>query len=319
MATHDTELLEEAANWAMAFQYDAPSEEARQAFERWRQRSPEHAQAWARVQAVFHTFEQVPADLGKEALKNLRRGQGRRRSLRLLGALLLAPSVGWLAWRAAPWREWSADVATATGERRRIELPDGTRLVLNTASAINVAFTDTQRRIQLVAGEILVTTHPDPSATPRPFLVDTACGVVRALGTRFSVRRLEAGDPCRVAVFEHAVELRPLAGAARILRAGEQADFGAAAVQPPVAVDSASLLWEKGTLLARDMPLGEVIAELARHRAGVLQCDAAVAAMPVSGAISLADTDAALDLLAHSLPLRIERRTRYWVTVGPRD
>ncbi|MFT4267525.1 MAG: FecR domain-containing protein, partial [Xenophilus sp.] len=207
---------------------------------------------------------------------------------------------------------------TATGERRAIQLPDGTRLVLNTASAIDIAFTDTQRRIRLAAGEILVTTHADPAATPRPFLVDTVCGVVRALGTRFSVRQMEDGGLCRVAVFEHAVEVRPLAGAVRILRAGERADFGVADVLPPVAAGKAALLWEQGMLLAKNMPLGDVIAELSRYRPGVLHCEPAVAGMPVSGAISLMDTDAALDLLAGSLPLRIERRTRYWVTVGPR-
>ena len=91
-----------------------------------------------------------------------------------------------------------------------------------------------------------------------------------------------------------------------------------AGVQPPVAADRTAVLWEHGTLLAKDMPLGEVIAELARYRPGVLRCDPAVAGMPVSGALSLTDTDAALDLLARSLPLRIERRTRYWVSVGPR-
>ena len=314
----DTALVQEAADWALAMQYDAPSEADRQAFERWRQQSPAHEAAWARAQAVFDTFGQVPASLGSEALKSLERNEGRRRRLRLLGMLLVAAPAGWLAWRHAPWREWSADEATATGERKTLRLPDGTRLVLNTASAVDIAFTDTQRRIRLVAGEILVATHADLSATPRPFLVDTPYGGVQALGTRFSLRRMEDGRLCRVAVFEHAVEVRPLAGASRILHAGEQADFGVAGVQLPVAADRTAALWEHGTLLAKDMPLGEVIAELARYRPGVLRCDPVVAGMPVSGALSLTDTDAALDLLARSLPLRIERRTRYWVSVGPR-
>jgi transmembrane sensor len=49
-------------------------------------------------------------------------------------------------------------VATATGERRTLLLPDGSRLVLNTASAVNIAFDANARHIRLVAGEILVTT-----------------------------------------------------------------------------------------------------------------------------------------------------------------
>ncbi|MFT4265650.1 MAG: DUF4880 domain-containing protein, partial [Xenophilus sp.] len=98
-ATPDASLLKEAADWAMVFQYDSPAEERYQAFERWRRQSPAHERAWARAQAVFHTFGQVPADLGKETLRSLERSQGRRRSLRLLSTLLVAAPAGWLAWR----------------------------------------------------------------------------------------------------------------------------------------------------------------------------------------------------------------------------
>jgi len=313
----DTALLREAADWAIVFQYDTPTDAERQAFERWHQRSPAHAAAWARAQSVFHTFNRVPADIGKGAVNKLEQSYDRRRSLRLLGTLLLAVPAGWLAFRQVPWQRWTADVATSTGARKTLTLPDGSVLVLNTASAVNIAFSETERRIRLVAGEILVTTHTDPSPTYRPFLVDTSLGVVRALGTRFSVRELDA-DTLRVAVFESAVEVRLLAGDARTLRSGEQAEFDAAGVSEPVHVENTAALWEQGMLLAKDMRLADVIAELARHRPGVLRCDAAVADLRVSGAISLADTDAGLAALASSMPLRIERHTRYWVTVGPR-
>ncbi len=314
----DTALLKEAADWAIVFQYDTPTDAERQAFECWHQQSPAHAAAWARAQSVFHTFNQVPTDIGKGTVSKLERGHDRRRTLRLLGTLLLAVPVGWLAYRQVPWRQWTADVATATGERKTLTLPDGSVLVLNTASAVNIAFSDAERRVRLVAGEILVTTHTDPSPTYRPFLVDTSLGVAHALGTRFSVRELDA-DTYRVAVFESAVEVRPLAGNARTLHAGEQAEFDAAGVSEPVRVESTAALWAQGMLLAKDMRLADVVAELARHRPGVLRCDPAVADLRVSGSISLADTDAGLAALASSMPLRIERRTRYWVTVGPRS
>lgn len=309
-------LLKEAADWAITFQYDMPTEGERQAFERWRRQSPAHEAAWARAQTVFLTFNQVPAGIGKEAIKSLEHGYDRRRALHLLSALLVAAPAGWLAVRHTPWREWAADVTTATGERKTLALPDGSSLVLNTASAVNIAFDAVARRIRLVSGEILITTHADP--THRPFFVDTPYGVVRALGTRFSVRHLDAEAICRVAVFQSAVEVRPLRGAARVLNTGEQADFGAAEIAPPTPVDDSATLWERGMLLARDMRLGDVIAEMARHRPGLLRCDPAVANLRLSGAISLADTDAGLAVLEKTLPVRIGRSTRYWVTVGPR-
>jgi transmembrane sensor len=321
--TPDTALLKEAADWVMALRYGGAAERDAEAFERWRRQSPAHGEAWARAEAVMGSFAQLPAGIGKNALGSLQQQQqqraGRRRSLQLLGALLVAAPAGWLAWRQVPWQEWSADIATTTGERRTLQLADGTQLVLNTATAVDIAFTATERRVHLRAGEILVTTgHADPSPTHRPFTVQTAQGSVQALGTRFSVRQLDgAQGASRVAVFEHAVQVHAYSGATRTLRAGEQADFTATAVQPAVPVDASAALWEQGMLLARGMRLADVLAEMARHRSGMLRCHPAVADLQVSGAIALGDTDMALALLERSLPVRVERLTKYWVTVGP--
>lgn len=312
----DAALLSEAADWLLALRYGDDAAHAQAGVERWRQQSPAHRQAWARAEAMLGVFAQVPPAIGKNTFQALQR-PGRRRGLGMLGALLLAAPAGWLAWRHTPWREWSADVATATGERRSMVLADGSQLVLNTASAVDIVFTATERRIRLQAGEILVTTQADPSPTDRPFVVQTPQGTVRALGTRFSVRRLD-DHSTRVAVLERAVEIRPVDGAPRVLRAGTQADFEAGRIGPAAAVDNSATLWEQGMLLARNMRLEDVVAEMGRYRSGVLRCHPAVADLRVSGAVSLADTDAGLALLARALPLRLEQTTRYWVTVAPR-
>lgn len=315
-AAPDAALLSEAADWLLALRYGDDAAHAQAGVERWRQQSPAHGQAWARAEAMLGVFAQVPPAIGKNTFQALQR-PGRRRGLGMLGALLLAAPAGWLAWRHTPWREWSADVATATGERRSMVLADGSQLVLNTASAVDIVFTATERRIRLQAGEILVTTQADPSPTDRPFVVQTPQGTVRALGTRFSVRRLD-DHSTRVAVLERAVEIRPVDGAPRVLRAGTQADFEAGRIGPEVAVENSATLWEQGMLLARNMRLADVLAEMGRYRSGVLRCHPAVADLRVSGAVSLADTDAGLALLARALPLRLEQTTRYWVTVAPR-
>jgi transmembrane sensor len=312
----DGALLKEAADWVMAFQYGSAEERDREAFERWRQQSPAHREAWSRAETVLGTFAHVPSQIGKDTLGALQRVK-RRRSLRMLGALMLAAPAGWLAWRQLPWQEWTADVATATGERKSMQLADGTQLVLNTQSAVDIVFTPAERRIRLHAGEILVTTHRDPSPVYRPFVVETGQGVVQALGTRFSVRRLDDAIS-RVAVFQDAVEIRPSAGSVRRLQAQEQADFDAGGVRSPTPVERSAALWEQGMLLASDMRLADVLAEMGRYRHGVLRCDPRVAGLRVSGAIALGDTDVGLALLERSLPLRVERTTRYWVTVLPR-
>ena len=309
------QLLGEAADWIMLLRFGTASERERLDFERWRTRSPAHIDAWRRVESMLGTFDQVPSDVGRHALQSLR-SMNRRRALRLLASMLVALPVGWLLSRRSSWDAWTADVATAVGERRSLTLPDGSLLVLNTASAIDIEFTDTQRLIVLRAGEILLTTHKDPAPVPRPLRVQVPQGTMRALGTRFSVRR--DGERSQVAVFEQAVEVSPRQGVAEVLRGGQAASFDATGVQASEAVDDTAALWEHGMLVAKDMRLDHVVAELARYRRGVLRCDPAVAGLRVSGALSVADTDAGLLALERTLPVRVSRTTPYWVSVQPR-
>ncbi|PIF77712.1 FecR family protein [Variovorax sp. 54] len=309
-------LLGEAADWLMRFQSGDRSDTAHRAFEQWRAQSPAHAAAWQRAESVLATFGQVPGEIGHRTLQGL--GKPRRRQmLQAFGMLAIAAPTAWLAWRELPWSNWSADLRTAIGEQKSLRLADGTQLVLNTASAVNVVFTGTERRLWLESGEILITTAPDPAPVHRPFIVQTPQGAARALGTRFSVRR--DGEHTRVAVFEGAVDIQSVnASRNAVVQAGSQASFSIDGVQPVEPAEISSMLWERGMFIARDMRLADLIAELGRYRTGVLRCHADVAGMRVSGAFPLKDTDESLKLLEKTLPLRIRSATRYWVSVEAR-
>lgn len=287
----------------------------------WRAADPAHEDAWQRAEQVSRKFGLLPGALAMPALGRTVRAD-RRAAVKALALLLAAVPAGWVAWRASPAREWLADHRTATGERREVRLPDGTRIQLNTATAIDVAYDTTLRRVRLRAGEILIDTAPDrvPAGDPayRPFVVDTAQGRLRALGTRFVVRSDDARG--LLSVLEGAVEIRPARdpGAPVIVPAGRQAFFGATAVSAPRALAAGADAWVRGVLYAEEMRLADFAAELARYRSGALHCDPAAAEIRVSGAFQLDDTDRILDLLAQTLPVRIESRTRYWVTIAAR-
>ncbi|ADP18628.1 FecR family protein 22 [Achromobacter xylosoxidans A8] len=313
----DPAILKEAAGWLVRFQSETLSPSDREAFERWRARSAAHAAAWQRAEDMLRGFGQVPPRIAGETLRRLDR-PGRRQALRALAGLLVLGPAAWLGGRELPWREWSADARTATGEQRRMELADGTQLVLNTASAVDIDYTAQQRTLWLRAGEILLTTGRDTPQLQRPFVVQTAQGAIRALGTRFMVR--DEGSVVRVAVFEGAVEIRPMSagGSATVLPAGQQTVFNGREVQAQAAVDATAASWEQGMLAARNWRLADLVDELGRYRRGVLRCDPAVAGLRVSGAFPLNDIDASLRLLEKTLPVRVSRITPYWTTVAPR-
>lgn len=302
----DRALLDAAADWVIRLRYETPDADTRDAFARWLAQSDAHAQAWARAQRVLGHFDRVPAGIGHDVL----RSRGRRSVVRALitGGLFLP--AGWMAWRRAP--AWTADLRTATGEQRDWTLDDGTRVVLNTGSAVDVRYTATERRLILLAGELLLTTGKD---AVRPLLVQTPQGDVQALGTRFSVRLNERA--CKTAVFEHAVEIRPRHGQPLRLDAGQAAHFTETGIDTPLPANADDTAWQHGMLVVRNERLADVVAELDRYRPGVLRCAPEVADLRLTGALSVSDTDAALRALAARLPVTVRRASAYWVTVGP--
>ncbi|WP_240920660.1 FecR domain-containing protein [Rubrivivax sp. JA1026] len=304
----------QAAEWYVRLNDGKASPSEHDALEAWRAQAPAHELAWQRALLVSRQAAAVPAALARPTLARPQR----RRQLRTLALLIAAPGAGWLGWQMLPAASrTSAAYTTATGEWREWTLADGSRMVLDTASAADAHFGPELRRLQLHAGALLVETARDPQQPPRPFVVDVDAGRVRAVGTRFTVRMLD--DRCRVAVLTGAVEIAPRdGGAPGRLQAGEQVDFDRHAVRTPRAAPADGALWARGVLAVEDLRLDEFLAELSRYRPGWIRCEPAVAGLRLSGAFMLNDTDAVLDNLARLLPVRVLERTRYWITVAPR-
>ncbi|THF63544.1 DUF4880 domain-containing protein [Pseudothauera rhizosphaerae] len=307
------DVLEAAAHWYVQLNDRDAGADVRQAWQAWLAADARHRRAWERMQALERRLGGLPRDIVVPTLNGAR--AGRRRTVKLLALLLAGGAAGLAARQSTPWQLATADHRTGTGEHRRIELADGGTLDLGTASAVDIDYGPGLRLLRLHAGEILVRTASDP----RPFEVRTGQGRIRALGTRFSVRS-DGDGRTRVAVFEHAVEIRPAHadGPPLRLEAGQRADFSAQAADAPRPVDAGQAAWAEGKLVAIDQRLEDFLAELARYRPGILGCDPAIADLRLSGAFRLADTDAVLDNLAASLPVRVRYRTRYWVRIEAR-
>lgn len=309
-------ILEEAADWLLLLQSGEATPTDRRNLERWKSQGPMHQAAWQRAESVLDTFQRASGPAARRTFSRLENA-GRRRAMRTLALMLATAPTAWVGYRYLPWYNWQADLYTHTGEQRTLDLADGTHLVMNTATAVDVEFSEQERRLTLRAGEILVTTGKDPSPHARPFVVDTPQGPLRALGTRFAVRRLE--DETLLSVFEGAVEINPVQADKAIVPAGQQRLFSKSRIRPSKPVPDAAALWEKGMLLARDMPLRTWVEELGRYRNGILRCDPEIADMRVSGAFPLHDTDASLDLLSKTLPVEISRVSPWWLTLRKRQ
>ncbi|MFT4196179.1 FecR domain-containing protein [Ottowia sp.] len=310
------EVRRQAAAWLVELQSDGAGEQTRLDWQAWRAAHPDHERAWQRIEALGTKLQALQPGLAHAALASAG-SPGRRRVVQGLAVALFAGGLAWAAQDRVPWRQWVADRRTGVGERATITLPDGTRVDLNSDSAVDIAFTDTERVLRLAAGEILVATAPDSHTPVRPFFVQTAEGRLQPLGTRFSVRQVARGESA-VAVYEGAVRVQPRQGSALVLNAGQQASFTTARVNQPGAADEADTAWVQGMIVAQDMPLGDFIAELARHHPGWLGCAPSVADLKVTGTYPVDDTMKVLDMLTRTLPVQVRLRTRFWASVEPR-
>lgn len=316
-ATQASRVLAEAAHWYAVFCSGEASEDDHRHWRYWHDMDPRHQQAWQQVERLQSQIKELPARLAKETLDIAERESLRRRTV-LKSLMLFAGSASFAlsGWRAGSWGEWVADYRTSVGERRQLVLADGSLLTMNTDSALDIQFTDSQRLLHLHTGEILVETAPDSSG--RPFLIETKAGRIQALGTKFMVRQQDE-NKSKVSVLESAVSIQPgKLTTPLVLEQGRQVVFDTDHIGTPSPVDDLAASWIRGVLIAVDWRLDNLLAELSRYRHGWLGCDPAVAGFRVSGAFQLSDTDAALAALEKSFPVTLTRRTRYWVRVDVR-
>lgn len=273
----------------------------------WRARGPAHedafrqaARLWNRLGPAMETPVAHPPTvaIGSGAVHRL----SRRAFLRAGALAASVAGIGLAGRQAGLWPSVSealADHRTATGERRRVELADGSVVELNTRSSLSVRFTPTERRIELHGGEAAFTVVRDPA---RPFVVAAAGGTTVAVGTVFSVRAKDGA--VAVSCLEGKVEVSRH-GSAR-LGAGERVAYdgrGMGATSPDDGVSAAA--WRKGVLVFRDDALDGVVAEINRYRPGlVVVADRAQGARRISGIFHLDRLDEAIAHLRGTLNLR---------------
>ncbi|KAA1179786.1 FecR domain-containing protein [Photorhabdus heterorhabditis] len=312
-STSSKTILAEAAEWLTILNDSHVSEADRNACAAWCAQSPEHAQAWERAQCLLTRLQHLPPHIASPLL-NSKQTLSRRETISKLTLMLLIPAGVSLFWQSDQFKLLTGDYHTRTGQIQHWPLPDGGQLTLNTQSATDVDYDNTQRFVRLKLGEIYIETHQDSHQPARPFKVQTKQGSIVALGTKFSIR--QQASHTQVEIVEGAVRIMPDNGSSQILYAGEATHFTQFAVAPQHPRSTTSLSWLQGMIMADNLPLAAVVTELNRYRSGVIRCDDAVANLRVSGAFPIQDTDLAIQMLLQTYPLSMHSLTRYWVTLS---
>ncbi|MDR2307188.1 MAG: FecR family protein [Paucimonas sp.] len=299
---------EQAATWFARVQ-DAPGDETvRAALAQWLGQHPRHREEYQRLAVLWRAADLIPAQrLAALCEPAPVRQLPRRRLLRqalAAGVALAALGLGWRAWES-PRLHHQAELQTVLGERRQVDLPDGSHLQLNSATRLQVAFTPQRREVRLLQGEAMFSVAHDSS---RPFVVSTAQGEVTVTGTRFDVR--QDPDRTRVVVEQGSVRVQGASDSRAQLTAGQGSHIDPQGkVAAPYAIDADALTaWRHGKLVFDNAPLSEVVREVSRYRVQPLRvAPGKVASLRLSSTFSSDDPDALLRALPSILPVVVRQ------------
>lgn len=318
-AEHLQKALEEAAQWLALIDAADASDSDLRAFDAWKARSPRHAELIALLQGQLQQLqrqEQLLRMPGEHLLETLNAPSSRRRFLQRGASLLGLAALATLASRfdglglVRP-----GDLSSATAERKRVVLPDGSELTLNARSRVSPAFSPESRQLHLRHGELFLKVRADAvwPFTDQPLRIITDQGV---LDTRRATLQVTQGtDEARLLVLAAHVDLLTRDGQHLQLQAGQRARFDGHGLLAVDTVHADETTWLSGRLRVRDQPLGEVIEALRAYRPGLIQITPEAARLRVSGIYPLDDSDLALQVLQDSLKLRITYRSAYWVSI----
>ena len=308
-------VAELAADWFVRLHSDQAGEADWLAFNAWLAQSPAHLQAYERLEGIAVELDDQAA------------------ALRAAGATIVPltprparrPAPGWLAWAAAaaavvavavaapllrsapgPIEAATQTYATARGQTRTVQLADGTRVVLGSASTIRVGFEPGARRVSMAPGEAIFDVAKDPR---RPFVIAVGDREVRVVGTEFNILRLM--DRTLVTVRRGVVGVGAPGGPSEArLQMGQQLQHvdGAAASTVRTTDPDQSFSWPSGRIVYDDRPLTEVVADLNRYFATPIRLgDPAVGRIRFTGVIVIESEDVVVRRLQGLLPIRAER------------
>jgi transmembrane sensor len=326
-------INQEACAWIARLHDSEPSPQELAELREWMQQSPAHrseirlmAKMWSNLNiltelAVPVEIPKIRASNARSILINLFGGRATAGVFASAVALLLLFFV-WQPFNSpGKTTPSSATYSTVIGEQNLVVLADNSTVFLNTNSQVTVDYSDQSRNIYLNRGEA----HFDVAKNlNRPFQVYVGGGVVRAVGTAFSVRLKEnIVDVTVVAGSVQITAIKATTDAGQILaddvksplvvKSGQSAlyDQVAGSVALVKVIDqleiSDKLAWREGMLHFSGDPLSQVIDEISRYTpVSIVIKDPELRDLRIGGLFQVGETGKMFDALERSFGVRVE-------------
>jgi len=303
----DKAALEGAALWCERLRTE-PAQELSSEFVQWISdtRNMKALNAMRDTVETLDRFKTAPTilEMRRAALASLRRANApfpRRQIISRIAAILVLCAIcaGGYFWYQA---NSVVSYATRIGERYLVVLPDGSRVSLDSNSAITIKYAHGMRRIRLDHGQARFDVAHDAS---RPFVVSVGTESVTAVGTTFNVEKLNSKT--LVALLQGRVIIKDEAGGGHapiLLSAGQQIIAAAGHLSAVQRVNPAEVsAWESSHLIFRNEPLGEAVERVNRYTSNPIMVAPTAAAIPISGVFNAGDIGSFISAITGYFPV----------------
>ena len=305
-AVRADDVEELAAAWLRRRHFSAWNGEQQNGLDAWLAQSLAHRVAYVRLEAAWSRAERLAA-LRVAAPESSARGRMKSILFGAIAALALVTMIGAsTAWFLPNANEKS--YATVLGGRQTVRLADGTRIELNTDTAIRARVTAVGRTIWLDRGEAYFQVKHDAA---HPFVVIAGDRRMTDLGTKFLVRR--DTEELRVSVLEGSVRFD--AGGAQkkaTLTSGDVAVATANAMhvtKKPEEKLASELGWRNGLVIFEHTTLADAAAEFNRYnREKIVIADPEIARMTIGGTFQTSNVELFGRVAQDVLGLRVAGR-----------
>jgi transmembrane sensor len=327
-------IEQEAGAWIARLHADDVTPDDLARFEAWRAAHPRHARAFEEISATIAEVKRAGRLARAVSFGNAMNAASERRDRPQRLRYAAAAAMAILVLIAGAW--WVPRIGsvtlfqTAIGERASVELPDGSRLDLNSNSLARVEYSRQARIIRLARGEAYFKVAHEAA---RPFWVVAGNSWVRAVGTAFSVDMRPSG--VRVIVSEGTIKVataraddEPPSDASltrtpvSVLTAGQQVEMkaGTAQISPVQPLELTRLdAWRKGKLYFENQPLESVVEELGRYTPTPISIeDESLKNLSIGGTFqaNAQGVDALLEMLERGFGLQVRREGNDHIYIG---
>lgn len=336
----NSEIDDQALAWLVKLNAGNVSDAQEAEFFSWLQVSDLHQKAYLRAESLWeqadvvakighsHQYVQHPEDKNDEQKNVLKFAPGPAQTMQqnnppgkkdmsvngpagwaMAACTLLAVGIGGFYTFYPSQKNYH--LVSQVGEQQQILLEDGSRVLLSSNSQLDVQLTARHRIATLSQGEV----YFDVSRNlQKPFEVITKAGMVRVLGTHFSVRQQADGDAI-VTVAEGRVALGKLPqenqsfAPLKELHNNQQLSLKQAAMgATPQSINAQiALAWKEKQLVFQKQKLNFIVAELNRYFAlNITVPNTDLGEKEITAVIQLSDVKTTLNTLCQALKLQAE-------------